>query len=245
LLKISNKTVNAHIRNVKLKLLCFSKDGIIDFFEKSGVYYSLKEYYVHLLIESNFNNVLVKIAPIIKSPIQYNLIFNFNSNTEYERKNLPKFKNYLMYILQSIGIIITSNNLPATPSILVDYNNGFNISYSIVLLNSDKTVIFDSKDTATSNSIFYLRILLAINHIIKDTAVDKLVRDFEQECKNIFQLLENSTSNLDKITNKISISSQKKYKFSHLSRSKLMIMNLMTRMKMIYLSILKSVLKRN
>lgn len=53
-LSISPKTVENHTRNIMQKLGCSSRDGIIDFIEKSGSYSQLKEYYLSLLVESEF-----------------------------------------------------------------------------------------------------------------------------------------------------------------------------------------------
>ena len=50
LLSISPRTVSSHVHNIMLKCQSHSKDGIIDFIERSGKRGYLKEYYVELLI---------------------------------------------------------------------------------------------------------------------------------------------------------------------------------------------------
>jgi DNA-binding CsgD family transcriptional regulator len=45
LLFISPKTVSSHVHNIMLKIGSHSKDGIIDFIEKSGKIIYVKHYY--------------------------------------------------------------------------------------------------------------------------------------------------------------------------------------------------------
>lgn len=65
---ISPKTVENHTRNIMQKLGCSSKEGIIDFIEKSGSYSQLKEYYLSLLMQSEFKKRLRELSTEIQSP---------------------------------------------------------------------------------------------------------------------------------------------------------------------------------
>src|SRR3989338_5918732 len=62
MLSISPRTVSVHVYNVMNKLACNSKDQIIDFIESSGKLPLFREYYLHLLVNSNFEKQLTLIA---------------------------------------------------------------------------------------------------------------------------------------------------------------------------------------
>jgi DNA-binding CsgD family transcriptional regulator len=62
LLSISPKTVSTHVYNIMSKTGCNSKDQIIDFIETSDKLIALREYYLHLLVKSNFEKQLRKVA---------------------------------------------------------------------------------------------------------------------------------------------------------------------------------------
>jgi tetratricopeptide (TPR) repeat protein/DNA-binding CsgD family transcriptional regulator len=61
-LSISSKTVENHIHNVMLKLGCKSQKGIRDFVKKSGKFIPIRNYYLSLLIKSQFEIQLNKIS---------------------------------------------------------------------------------------------------------------------------------------------------------------------------------------
>lgn len=62
MLSISPRTVSAHVYNILGKLGYNSKDQIIDFIEKSDKLPIFKEYYLHLLVKSNFEKQLAYIG---------------------------------------------------------------------------------------------------------------------------------------------------------------------------------------
>jgi tetratricopeptide (TPR) repeat protein/DNA-binding CsgD family transcriptional regulator len=61
LLSISPRTVENHIHNIMIKLECNSREGIIDFAEKSGKLSLLKDYYIKSLINSVFEQCLTSL----------------------------------------------------------------------------------------------------------------------------------------------------------------------------------------
>ena len=61
LLSISPRTVSTHVHNIMLKLSHSSREYLIDFIVKSGKL-SLSNYYLQILIQSLFNDYLVKIG---------------------------------------------------------------------------------------------------------------------------------------------------------------------------------------
>ncbi|MCI5054966.1 MAG: tetratricopeptide repeat protein, partial [Flavobacteriales bacterium] len=61
-LSIAPKTIEAHMRNIMMKVECNSRDGIIEFVEKSKKLPSFKEHYINLLTNASFEEELSKIA---------------------------------------------------------------------------------------------------------------------------------------------------------------------------------------
>lgn len=57
-LSISPNTILVHIRNIMLKIGCNSREGIIDFVEKSSKIYFLRTYYINLILEEEFKKAL-------------------------------------------------------------------------------------------------------------------------------------------------------------------------------------------
>ncbi len=66
-LSLSPKTVENHIRNLRLKLGCRSQENIIDFIEKSNQFTLVKKYYSSLLIQTTFELELKKISASVGS----------------------------------------------------------------------------------------------------------------------------------------------------------------------------------
>jgi len=64
LLNLSPKTVETHLRNIKQKLNCSSKETVIDFIEKSDKYLLFNKHYTNLLINAEFERLLNKIGKI-------------------------------------------------------------------------------------------------------------------------------------------------------------------------------------
>ena len=65
LLLISPRTVGTHLRNIMLKLGQSSREHIIDFIEKSGKLLYIKKYYLQILVQSSFEQKLIKIGKTI------------------------------------------------------------------------------------------------------------------------------------------------------------------------------------
>lgn len=75
LLKISSHTVITHVRNIMSKLECSSREGVIDFIEKSHKSLLFKQYYTGLVIFAAFTKSLEKISKLKKERGSVCLIF--------------------------------------------------------------------------------------------------------------------------------------------------------------------------
>lgn len=62
---IAPKTVENHTHNIMIKLGCNSREGIIDFIEKSDRMLMLRIYYATLLVQASFEKSLCDIAELM------------------------------------------------------------------------------------------------------------------------------------------------------------------------------------
>jgi len=63
-LQINPRTVETHKRNIMHKIRCNSREGIIDFIEKSDKHELIKQYYSILIITRSFERCLKRIADL-------------------------------------------------------------------------------------------------------------------------------------------------------------------------------------
>jgi DNA-binding CsgD family transcriptional regulator len=68
-LSISPKTIETHIRNITQKLECNSREGIVDFIEKSDKYLEIKRYYSYLFILTAFEEQVLSLSKKIATQV--------------------------------------------------------------------------------------------------------------------------------------------------------------------------------
>jgi DNA-binding CsgD family transcriptional regulator len=87
LLCISPETVSSHVHNIMLKIGSHSKDGIIDFIEKTGKVTYLKHYYQLIIVENLFRENLRKIKiQIAKNNYEVSITFPHNTTRDSKEK---------------------------------------------------------------------------------------------------------------------------------------------------------------
>lgn len=69
LLTIAPTTVVTHIHNIMLKLGCNTREGIIDFIERSGKLSTIRNYYANLIVESLFKKSLKEISKLKREKV--------------------------------------------------------------------------------------------------------------------------------------------------------------------------------
>jgi len=95
LLSISPKTIENHIRNIMLKLVCNSRGSIIDFIEKSVKFVHFNNHYSNLLIKAAFESELKKIATPIKNNLNCPIIYyNIKRTKDLFISKLEKHLNF-------------------------------------------------------------------------------------------------------------------------------------------------------
>lgn len=89
ILNISSRTVETHIYNILTKLKSNSREGIIDFIEKSGAYSLIKDHYTNLIIKELFEDKLRKIAKLNKvTPMQCLLLHDDEDNQSNTQRKI-------------------------------------------------------------------------------------------------------------------------------------------------------------
>jgi DNA-binding CsgD family transcriptional regulator len=105
LLSISTRTVEAHMYNIMRKLECNSREGIIDFIEKSNYYSEIKKHYLNILKIKTNHEQSIKIETQLSGTHDDEVIQKFyNKNIKH-----IKIRNFILlsgfFILLS-GIIV-------------------------------------------------------------------------------------------------------------------------------------------
>ncbi|WP_417905385.1 LuxR C-terminal-related transcriptional regulator [Candidatus Tisiphia endosymbiont of Micropterix aruncella] len=65
--QIETRTIESHISNLKRKIATNSREGIINFIEKSNKYQLIQNYYLSLLVQQEFRRILKEILILTKS----------------------------------------------------------------------------------------------------------------------------------------------------------------------------------
>lgn len=97
-LSISPKTVETHIRSIMLKLECNSRDGIVNFIEKSGQLPFVKNRYQELLIKADFLKKLDEIRTLINlraPPLTCLLYYNREDDSTSHFSLINEIESYL------------------------------------------------------------------------------------------------------------------------------------------------------
>lgn len=204
LLSISPRTVNTHVHNITLKISHGSRESIIDFVETSGKLKFIKQYYLHILIQSSFERQLVHISKTInRNKIKYSISAeNFNTNeklilaqlqSDLQLANLEfslvdKECEHKLYVIKS----------KFAPQKIKD--DIFLILDNQVLVNFNTLSDIEIIDLFTD---YYLGVFTLLQKLINKKEIQVICEDFKKDCEIIknswegaeFQLTESKTIN--------------------------------------------------
>lgn len=158
---LSPRTISTHVYNIMGKLGFNSKDQIIDFIENSGKLPVFREYYVHLLLKSNLNKLLPKIANRLNNKVI----------SCYCSKEEALETNHSFY--QAIQVHLKLANIKITE---VDQNNE----------NSSQSWLSLKKITDEN---YYHTLLAQLSELVKPQKIDDLLNEFYDSYKIITQML--------------------------------------------------------
>ena len=138
LLQISPRTVGTHLHNIMLKLGQNSRESIIDFIEKSGKLPYIKKCYFHILIQSAFEQSLVKIGKTINRKV-FDCSVNVSQLNEKEKNKLNNIIDHLK--LTNINLIKNTNSTSEVKFNIHCITNNFNskITSGDILLLLEKS----------------------------------------------------------------------------------------------------------
>lgn len=103
LLTVSHKTIDAHIRNILLKLKAQTQRRIVEFIESSDKYLYLKEHYTKLLIHAKFELILKNLQNSCDEPVSLCIVTN-----EGLRDQQSEFVKQLSFHFKLAGINVSS-----------------------------------------------------------------------------------------------------------------------------------------
>ena len=191
ILNVSHRTVGTHIRNVLNKFGKNSRDDIIDIIESSGKRAYLSEYYLHLLIQSCFENHLKKLNNILTRTKAY-LVFNEPSN-----KIIKTITHHLNMANCELGLKL--NHINEDAFVIQVLSAGSQIS-AVNGIHSSKQVILQIEATPnflptnndlflnfTERTLYYQNLLSLLKIIYKHSSVDKTIKEFKKECSHILE----------------------------------------------------------
>ena len=108
LLGIDRRAVETNIHNITRKLGCNSREGIIDFIEKSDNRDEIEKYYISLLLRSEFEKQLRHVSRLRKqNPLTCLLVYEQGENQAF----LQQLKKHLIQTSINAGIRINENSL--------------------------------------------------------------------------------------------------------------------------------------
>ncbi|MFK8040590.1 MAG: helix-turn-helix transcriptional regulator [Rickettsiaceae bacterium] len=194
LLSISPRTVSAHVRNIMQKLACNSREGIIDFVEKSGKLNLLKNHYNILLINATFQNYLVKIGKL----------YNRNAfNIEIISKETIKVDQ--IPILQELKnhLKLANVNLTISQAMAKSTDKNLNLNLFIDYPSKKIQLIFDKNKELKSidfrnKTNYYFSVLELLQTIIDRVELKKLNEEFKNDYEAIYHSNVQHTSETEK-----------------------------------------------
>ncbi|MBX9786661.1 MAG: tetratricopeptide repeat protein [Alphaproteobacteria bacterium] len=103
-LSISPRTVTTHIRNIMLKLECSSREGIIDFIERSSKLSILRKYYACLITEIAFQKTLQEISKLKSGESPACVIIYWN-NQDLKNSLIHRLASHLKKVNLNVEIL--------------------------------------------------------------------------------------------------------------------------------------------
>lgn len=167
LLLVSPRTISAHVYNIMGKLGFSIKDQIIDFIESSNKLPIINEYYLHLLIKSNFEQKLIKIASQVNR-IKLDWYYNRNDKLNISEPLYQSLKKHL----QLANIFLHEANI-----------TGLN----------DKLVIELNKITEQN---YYNDLLQILLELINSNLMTEILKEFQDAYKLTQDIYEGKTNHL-------------------------------------------------
>ncbi len=191
LLFISPRTVGTHVHNIMLKIGHSSREYLIDFIVKSGKLSFLKHYYLQILIESLFNDYLIKIGKLFnKQPLRCS--FKTNQVDIEEKNTLEQLKGDLelaniALVDQNINAEKNNYNIYTQIGDLPAQNNKYQ-NILLLMISEDKSIEppknIQYVDFRKDKNYYFVTLDL-LSKLIDKPSLEIFIQEFKKDYQSI------------------------------------------------------------
>lgn len=184
-LSIASRTAETHIRNIMRKLECNSQESIRDFIEKSDKCLSIRNHYLTLMLQSEFEQRLQDVSKLItkKFPVQCLILYN---------NQLEDTVSFICQLQKSLGLagieVLIETKRENKDTIPFKYNQHTQQA-NYILHIVDKLFL---KQLRTNEENNVLEIFNYTNEQIHDAKNVFLIMDEKEDSMVIPQIMQNS-----------------------------------------------------
>ena len=188
LLSIAPNTVLTHIHNIILKLGCNSREGVIDFIEKSHKFPFIKQHYANLIIYAAFEKILKEVSKLNRTGKQVCLIVY---GEDQNGKDI--FIRHLKDHLKQVGI--SAEILGAKANNEIESVNQKKPNLRLFLSKKDSNGIFrehfevDFLDISEQSS-YYLSVFEILKKLLPATNLSKIITNFKEQYEGLHGFFE-------------------------------------------------------
>ncbi len=134
-LSTAPKTVDNHIQNIMTKIECHSREGIIEFIEKSEKFLLIRKHYLNLLITYSFEKTLTKLATTLAEETLLCLVVACRKD-EIQQWVIELFVKYL----QLVGIKVSIKSINQYAAAL--RNKSLRSTHTFFMVSHEKLMYF-------------------------------------------------------------------------------------------------------
>ena len=187
ILSISHRTVDSHTYNIISKLSKNSREGIIDFIEKSGKLSYVRKYYFYLVIESAFEKSLIQISKTINKDVIIYSIDNMNLSEKSEESSrviIQKLQQ-LQRDLKLANVILERKSEQSLCFCVLKHQNGKDDQQRGIGLLFDDSVPSQDQNVEyvnfTAGNNYYFSVFDLLKNIINKPELEAIKEKFVSE----------------------------------------------------------------
>lgn len=188
LLKISPRTVSAHVHNIMLKIGTNSREGIIDFIEQTGKSTIIREYYLHILVRNCINKHLNFIASTLNKNGSYYQLYHQHLENE-EKEKLQQVEADLK--IANVKLYTNNEELSKPTFVVLNENLSIDLEqkkYIFLLLdNKINTCKYDDQNYLdfSENVNYYNSLFDLLKQFISNPKLSAVISDAKKELSSI------------------------------------------------------------
>ncbi|MBN8512265.1 MAG: tetratricopeptide repeat protein [Rickettsiales bacterium] len=213
LLKISPRTVSAHVHNIMLKIGTNSREGIIDFIEQTAKSTTIREYYLHLLVRNCIDKCLNHIASTLNKNGSYYHLYHQDLESQ-EKEKLQQ----IAADLKIANIELSTNNEEISIPTLIVLNENLDIDFEqkeyIFLLLNNKIDIHKNNQNYldfSENVNYYDSLFDLLKQLISNPKLGEVISSAKKEFSSINMSWNLSANQNEQSSSKLENSVSKSY----------------------------------